>query len=96
MLTSRAEPQLNLHRLRLAAELTDIRASDLRFSPEETGGLLRASEIELSDEAVALLHERTEGWVAGLRLAAISLAGTRTRSDSCVSSPAASEASRDI
>ena len=75
MLTSRAEPQLNLHRLRLAAELTEIRASDLRFSPQEAGGLLRASEIELSDEAVALLHERTEGWVAGLRLAAISLAG---------------------
>ena len=75
MLTSRAEPQLNLHRLRLAAELTEIRASDLRFSPQEAGGLLRASEIELADEAVALLHERTEGWVAGLRLAAISLAG---------------------
>ena len=75
MLTSRAEPQLNLHRLRLAAELTEIRASDLRFSPQEAGGLLRASEIELSDEAVALLHERTEGWVAGLRLAAISLDG---------------------
>ncbi|MET0729560.1 MAG: AAA family ATPase, partial [Solirubrobacterales bacterium] len=75
MLTSRAEPQLNLHRLRLAAELTEIRASDLRFSPQEAGGLLRASEIELADEAVVLLHERTEGWVAGLRLAAISLAG---------------------
>ena len=73
MLTSRAEPQLNLHRLRLAGELTEIRASDLRFSREEVGELLQASEIELSDEAVALLHERTEGWVAGLRLAAISL-----------------------
>ncbi len=75
VLTSRAEPELNLHRLRLAAELTDLRASDLRFTPQEAGGLLQASEIELSDEAVALLHERTEGWVAGLRLAAISLGG---------------------
>ena len=37
--------------------------------------MLEASDIRLSDEAVALLHERTEGWVAGLRLAAISLAG---------------------
>ncbi len=75
MLTSRAEPELNLHRLRLAGALTEIRASDLHFSREEVGELLQASEIELSDEAVALLHERTEGWVAGLRLAAISLGG---------------------
>jgi LuxR family maltose regulon positive regulatory protein len=75
VLTSRAEPELNLHRLRLGGALTEIRGSDLRFSREEVGELLQASEIELSDEAVALLHERTEGWVAGLRLAAISLGG---------------------
>lgn len=75
MLTSRSEPALNLHRLRLAEELFEIRAPDLRFSVREVGELLRDSDIELSDEAVALLHERTEGWVAGLRLAAISLAG---------------------
>jgi LuxR family maltose regulon positive regulatory protein len=74
MLTSRSEPGLNLARLRLAGELTEIRASDLRFSAQEAGELLQASDVELSDEAVALLHERTEGWVAGLRLAAISLA----------------------
>ena len=74
VLTSRAEPQLKLHRLRLAAELTEIRASDLRFSLEEARGLLRASEIELPEEALVLLHQRTEGWAAGLRLAVISLA----------------------
>ena len=73
VLASRVEPQLGLHRLRLAGELTEIRAPDLPFSAAETGELLEASGIVLSDEAVALLHERTEGWVAGLRLA-ISLA----------------------
>ena len=75
VLTSRSEPHLNLHRLRLAGELTEIREAELRFSAREAAELLRASEIELSDETVALLLERTEGWAAGLRLAAISLAG---------------------
>ena len=71
VLTSREEPQLGLHRLRLTGELTEIRGTDLRFSHEETRELLEASGIAVSDEAVALLHERTEGWAAGLRLAAI-------------------------
>jgi len=75
VLTSRSEAQLNVHRLRLAGELTEIREPDLRFSAREAGELLQASGIEVSPEAVALLHERTEGWAAGLRLAAISLAG---------------------
>jgi LuxR family transcriptional regulator, maltose regulon positive regulatory protein len=75
MVTSRSEPALNLHRLRLGGELSEIREADLRFSVQEADELLRTSGIELSDEAVALLHDRTEGWVAGLRLAAISLAG---------------------
>jgi LuxR family transcriptional regulator, maltose regulon positive regulatory protein len=74
VLASREEPQFGLHRLRLAGALTEIRGPDLPFSVAETGELLEASGIELSDEAVALLHECTEGWVAGLRLAAISLA----------------------
>jgi LuxR family transcriptional regulator, maltose regulon positive regulatory protein len=74
VLASREEPQLGLHRLRLAGALTEIRGPDLPFSVAETGELLEASGIDLSDEAVALLHERTEGWGAGLRLAAISLA----------------------
>jgi LuxR family maltose regulon positive regulatory protein len=72
-LASRVEPPLGLHRLRLAGELTEIRGPDLPFSPAETGELLEASGIVLSNEAVALLHQRTEGWVAALRLAAISL-----------------------
>jgi LuxR family transcriptional regulator, maltose regulon positive regulatory protein len=74
VLGSRQEPELGLHRLRLSGQLVEIRDADLRFSRNETQALLERSDIRLSDEAVALLHERTEGWVAGLRLAAISLA----------------------
>jgi LuxR family maltose regulon positive regulatory protein len=73
-LATREEPQLGLHRLRLSGRLTEIRGPDLRFSLEETRKLLEADGIELSDDGVALLHERTEGWAAGLRLAALSLA----------------------
>jgi LuxR family maltose regulon positive regulatory protein len=74
LLATREEPALRLHRLRLAGELTELRAPDLRFSLDETRALFRAGGITLSDQAVASLHERTEGWAAGLRLAAISLA----------------------
>ncbi len=72
---SRRDPQLGLHRLRLDGELTEIRAADLRFTLDEARGLLEASGVRLSDSALTLLHERTEGWAAGLRLAALSLAG---------------------
>ncbi len=75
VLTSREEPQLGLHRLRLASELTEIRGPDLRFSPEEARELFEESGTVLSEEALVLLHERTEGWAAGLRLAAMSLSG---------------------
>ena len=75
VLGTRHEPELGLHRLRLDDRLVEVRAADLCFSQDETRALLQASDIGLSDEAVALLQERTEGWVAGLRLAAISLAG---------------------
>jgi LuxR family maltose regulon positive regulatory protein len=73
--TRRDVPRLRLHQLRLAGELTEIRAADLRFSEQETRELLKTSGIALSEAGVALLHQRTEGWAAGLRLAAISLAG---------------------
>ena len=75
ILTTRHEVPLRLHQLRLAGELAEIRAADLRFTERETRELLDASGIALSDSGVALLHHRTEGWAAGLRLAAISLAG---------------------
>jgi LuxR family transcriptional regulator, maltose regulon positive regulatory protein len=75
MLTTRHDLRLGLHQLRLAGELSEIRAADLRFTERETGLLLAASGIELSESGAALLHQRTEGWAAGLRLAVISLAG---------------------
>jgi LuxR family transcriptional regulator, maltose regulon positive regulatory protein len=75
VLTTRHDLRLGLHQLRLAGELADIRAADLRFTERETRLLLAASGIALSESGAALLHQRTEGWAAGLRLAAISLAG---------------------
>ncbi|HEX3361842.1 MAG TPA: LuxR C-terminal-related transcriptional regulator [Solirubrobacterales bacterium] len=74
ILASRRDPQIHLHRMRLADEVAEIRANDLQLSESETGALLRESGLTLSEEAVASLHERTEGWAAGLRLAAISMA----------------------
>jgi len=75
ILASRRDPRLGLHRLRLADELTEIRSADLRFNLEEARALLVAAGITLPEDSLALLHERTEGWVAGLRLAALALAG---------------------
>jgi LuxR family maltose regulon positive regulatory protein len=75
VLATRREARLGLHRLRVEGELTEIRAADLRFSLDEARALLEAAGVVLPDSALALLHERTEGWAAGLRLAALSLAG---------------------
>ena len=75
VVTTRHDVPLRLHRLRLVGELAEIRAADLRFTGRETRELLDASGIALSEAGAALLHQRTEGWAAGLRLAALSLAG---------------------
>ena len=75
ILTTRHDLRLGLHQLRLAGELAEIRAADLRFTERETRELLAASGIALSEAGAALLYQRTEGWAAGLRLAALSLAG---------------------
>ena len=75
VLSSRRDPPIRLHQLRLADEIAEIRAGDLRFTERETRELLAASELSLSDAAVAALYQRTEGWAAGLRLAVISLSG---------------------
>jgi LuxR family transcriptional regulator, maltose regulon positive regulatory protein len=75
VLATRRDLRLGLHRLRLAGELTEIRAADLRFTERETRELLEASGITLSEHGIALLYQRTEGWAAGLRLAELSLAG---------------------
>ena len=73
VLATRRDLRLGLHQLRLAGELAEIRAADLRFTGQETRELLAASDIALSEAGTALLHQRTEGWAAGLRLAVISL-----------------------
>src|SRR5689334_725937 len=75
VLATRRDLPLRRHQLRLAGELAEIRAADLRFSERETRELLGASSVELSGAGAALLQQRTEGWAAGLRLAAIALAG---------------------
>jgi LuxR family transcriptional regulator, maltose regulon positive regulatory protein len=75
ILVTRHDLRLGLHRLRLAGELTEIRADDLRFGRAEARVLLDAAGVALPDSAVDLLYDRTEGWAAGLRLAALSLAG---------------------
>ena len=73
VLSSRRDPPIRLHRLRLADEVAEIRATDLRFTEAETRELLAASGITLSEAGAAALYQRTEGWAAGLRLAVISL-----------------------
>ncbi|HEY1970311.1 MAG TPA: LuxR C-terminal-related transcriptional regulator, partial [Pseudonocardia sp.] len=73
VLATRRDLPLRLHQLRLAGELAELRAADLRFTERETGELLGAAGIELSAASAARLHQRTEGWAAGLRLAALSL-----------------------
>ena len=71
--SSRMDPLLPLHRYRLAGELAEIRASDLAFSISEAGLLLARHGITLPADSLECLTRRTEGWAAGLRLAAISM-----------------------
>ncbi|HTZ30223.1 MAG TPA: LuxR C-terminal-related transcriptional regulator [Streptosporangiaceae bacterium] len=75
VLATRRDLRMGLHRLRLEGELTEIRADDLRFTLAEALALFQAAGVELAEPAVTALHQRTEGWAAGLRLAALSLAG---------------------
>ena len=76
VLASRADPPLALARLRARGQLAELRAAELRFTAGEAAALLReAAGAELPDAAVAALAERTEGWAAGLQLAALSLRG---------------------
>jgi LuxR family transcriptional regulator, maltose regulon positive regulatory protein len=73
VLSSRRDPPIRLHRLRLAGDLAELRADDLRFTERETRELLATADIALSAAGAAALHRRTEGWAAGLRLAVIAL-----------------------
>jgi LuxR family maltose regulon positive regulatory protein len=79
LITTRADPPLPLTRLRARGELTELRAADLRFTAEEaTAFLTELMGLRLSAEDVAALEARTEGWIAGLQLAALAM---RDRTD---------------
>jgi hypothetical protein len=75
VLVTRHDVRLGLHRLRLKGELVEVRGPDLRFTVAEARELFASAGVELPEAVVEMLHERTEGWVAGLRLAALSLVG---------------------
>ncbi|NUR95322.1 MAG: helix-turn-helix transcriptional regulator, partial [Kribbellaceae bacterium] len=73
LISTRADPALPLARLRARGELAEVRAADLRFTPEEVAGYFAGSGLDA--DAIATLEERTEGWIAALGLAALSLRG---------------------
>jgi LuxR family transcriptional regulator, maltose regulon positive regulatory protein len=75
VLASRSDPPLALARLRARGQLTEVRVAELRFARAEAGELLRQAASALPDASVAALAARTEGWAAGLQLAALSLRG---------------------
>ena len=73
VVASRSDPVLPLHRYRLAGELTEIRAGELGFSLDEASLLMQQHGIALPSDSLAFLTDRADGWVAALRLAAISM-----------------------
>ncbi len=76
VIATREDPDLPMARLRAGGQLTEIRASDLRFTPGEAAEFLnQVMGLDLSSEDVAALESRTEGWIAGLQMAALSLQG---------------------
>ncbi len=81
-MTTRADPPLPLSRLRARAELVELRAADLRFTEDEARAFLNdVMTLGLEPEQVAALAARTEGWAAGLQLAALSIAPTEAGPD---------------
>ncbi len=76
VIATREDPRLPLARLRARGQLTELRAADLRFTPAEAAEFLRrATGLDLSTEDIEALETRTEGWIAGLQMAAIALQG---------------------
>jgi len=82
VMATRSDPPLPLARLRSDGQLTEVRAADLRFTPAEAQEFLnQAMGLDLTADDVDSLEERTEGWIAGLQLAALSLRGIPERGD---------------
>jgi len=74
VITTREDPDLPISRLRARGQLTELRASDLRFTPAEAAEFLnRVMGLDLSAADIGILDTRTEGWIAGLQLAALSM-----------------------
>ncbi len=73
VLASRSDPPIGLPRLRLDHRLRELRAADLALTPEETSDLLELAGLRLPESDVTSLHQRTEGWVAGIAIAAMAL-----------------------
>ena len=76
IIVTRSDPRLRLHRLRVNGQLTEIRSHDLAFTETEAATLFDNTGLHLDDRQLQLLLARTQGWPAGLRLAAMSLQGT--------------------
>ena len=82
VIVTRKDPLLPLARWRARGELVEIRQADLQFTAQEAADfLLRVMRLDLSPADVAALHRRTEGWIAGLQLAALALQGTALQGD---------------
>ena len=77
VLASRVDPPVRLHRLRLSGELCELRDSDLYLSLSESGALLENFGVRVAPGELALLHRRSEGWVAALQMAALTLRRTK-------------------
>ena len=75
VLAGRFDPPLRLHRLRMSGELCELRDRDLNFSLADTRDLLANFGVQVSGSELAVLHQRSEGWAAGLQMAALSLRG---------------------
>ena len=81
IITTRRDPDLPIPRLRVRRQLCEIRASDLRFTSQEAAGFLNeVMGLSLSATDISALENRTEGWIAGLQLAALSMQGRKDAS----------------
>ena len=77
VLAGRVDPPVRLHRLRLSGELCELRDRDLYLSLAESGALLENFGVQVAAGELALLAQRSEGWVAALQMAALTLRGTK-------------------
>jgi LuxR family maltose regulon positive regulatory protein len=76
LIASRSDPPLPLARLRVRGQMIELRTADLRFTPEEAAQFLNEiMSLQLDTESIAMLEQRTEGWIAGLQMAALSMRG---------------------